>query len=214
MLARRSCRLLRRQPLTRSGLTAVLRRCPNRTPRALSSQSGSGDDEQSTSKGAAASSDSLHEQSTSEGAAASSDSLQLTPEARAQFGFLFGSSVLLNLGIGAIVPCLPAFAASMGLDSAHIGVIVAVPSFARACLNLPSGHLADVLGRKRPWVVGTLVDGAGCLATAAAGGLASMSTARFFMGGGSAVAGSASNAVCRQRADARSSIAAVPPLRG
>ena len=118
----------------------------------------------------------------------------LTRESKLQLGVLFGSSVLLQLGVGAIVPCLPSFAAALGLSQAHVGILVAVPCLARACLNLPAGRLADVVGRKRPWIAGSLVDAAGCVATAFAGSLGSMAAARFVMGGGSAVAGSAAGA--------------------
>jgi hypothetical protein len=44
-----------------------------------------------------------------------------------------------------IVPCLPAYAASLDLPASSVGLIVAVPAFARACLNLPAGRLADVV---------------------------------------------------------------------
>ena len=51
-----------------------------------------------------------------------------------------------------------------------------------------------MLGRKLPWVGGAIVDGVGCIATACAGGLGSMVSARLLMGAGSAVGGSATTA--------------------
>ena len=66
-------------------------------------------------------------------------------------------------GAGMIVPCLPAYAASLDLPASSVGLIVAVPAFARACLNLPAGRLADVVGRKRPMIVGSVLDAVGCL---------------------------------------------------
>ena len=107
---------------------------------------------------------------------------------------LLGSGALLQLGIGMIVPCLPAYTASVGLSEASVGIVVAVPALARAILNLPAGRIADLIGRKRPWVYGSLIDGIGCLGTAAATGLPSMVSARLIMGSGSAIAGSASGA--------------------
>ena len=62
-----------------------------------------------------------------------------------------------------IVPCLPAYAASLDLPASSVGLIVAVPAFARACLNLPAGRLADVVGRKRPMIVGSVLDAVGHL---------------------------------------------------
>ena len=85
-------------------------------------------------------------------------------------------------GAGMIVPCLPAYAASLDLPASSVGLIVAVPAFARACLNLPAGRLADVLGRKRPMIVGSVLDAVGCLGTAMAGGLPSMAGSRLVMG--------------------------------
>ena len=99
-----------------------------------------------------------------------------------QLSVLLGSSVLLQLGAGMIVPCLPAYAASLDLPASSVGLIVAVPAFARACLNLPAGRLADVLGRKRPMIVGSVLDAVGCLGTAMAGGLPSMAGSRLVMG--------------------------------
>ena len=120
--------------------------------------------------------------------------LLLSPESKMQLSLLLGSGALLQLGIGMIVPCLPMYATSVGLTPADVGIVVAVPSFARAILNLPAGRVADLVGRKKPWVIGCITDGAGCIATAFAGGLHSMVAARLFMGGGSAIGGAASGA--------------------
>ena len=116
------------------------------------------------------------------------------PSNEVQLGLLLGSSVLLQLGAGMIVPCLPAYAQSLGLPASSVGFIVAVPTFARACINLPAGRVADLVGRKRPMVVGSVLDGIGCLGTAMAGGLPSMAASRLVMGGGSAIAGNATEA--------------------
>ena len=66
--------------------------------------------------------------------------LVLTQQAKTQLGVVLVSSALLQLGIGMIVPILPAYASSVGLTEAHVGVVIAVPAMARACLNLPAGH--------------------------------------------------------------------------
>ena len=84
----------------------------------------------------------------------------------------------VGLGFAAI----SAYAASLDLPASSVGLIVAVPAFARACLNLPAGRLADVLGRKRPMIVGSVLDAVGCLGTAMAGGLPSMAGSRLVMG--------------------------------
>ena len=111
----------------------------------------------------------------------------LTSEDKLQLGVLFSTSLLVQLGIGVIIPVLPAYAQSVGLTATDVGLVVAVPSFASALLNLPVGRLVDVVGRKRPMIYGSLIDGVGCFATALAGGLNSMVGARLLMGSGSAI---------------------------
>ena len=120
--------------------------------------------------------------------------LSFTTESKIQLSVLITSGMILQLGIGMIVPCLPSYATSVGLAESSVGTIVAVPALARALLNLPAGHIADVFGRKRPWMIGCVIDGLGCLATASATGLTSMIGARLVMGGGTAIAGAASSA--------------------
>jgi MFS family permease len=107
---------------------------------------------------------------------------------------LFGTGMVLQIGVGAIIPCLPAYTQSIGLPESSIGLLVAVPSFARVLLNLPAGCLADLVGRKRPMVVGTLMDGAGCIGTALAGTLPGIAASRLLMGSGAAIAGNAASA--------------------
>lgn len=119
------------------------------------------------------------------------EKLVLSSESKIQLGVLAGNSVLLQLGIGMIIPCLPAYAQSIGLTEASVGIVIAVPSLARACLNLPSGSLTDLIGRKRPMMFGSFLDGVGCIGTALAGGLPMMVGVRLLMGSGSAIAGSA-----------------------
>ena len=120
--------------------------------------------------------------------------LSFTTESKIQLSVLITSGMILQLGIGMIVPCLPSYATSVGLAESSVGTIVAVPALARAMLNLPAGHVVDVFGRKRPWMIGCVIDGLGCLATASATGLTSMINARLVMGGGTAIAGAASSA--------------------
>jgi MFS family permease len=122
------------------------------------------------------------------------EALVLTSQLKMQLGVLLGSSVLLQMGMGMIVPILPSYAHSIGLADTSVGLLVAVPSLARACINLPAGRLADVLGRKRPMIFGSFLDAAGNLGTAAASGLNGMVGARLVMGGGSSIAGNAAEA--------------------
>ena len=98
-----------------------------------SDSSGSGSGSGSTSGGSGGNADSDSGDSSLRG-------LVLTQQAKTQLGVVLVSSALLQLGIGMIVPILPAYASSVGLTEAHVGVVIAVPAMARACLNLPAGH--------------------------------------------------------------------------
>lgn len=146
------------------------------------------------STSSAAASGSSTTASTSDEAPTSFASTEVISSSAVQLSVLMGSGVLLQLGAGMIVPCLPAYAASLDLPASSVGLIVAVPAFARACLNLPAGRLADVIGRKRPMIVGSVLDGLGCIGTAMAGGLPSMVGSRLVMGAGSSIAGDTTQA--------------------
>ena len=114
-----------------------------------------------------------------------------TSDTTLQLSVLFGMGVLLQMGTGMIVPVLPTYATSLGLAESDVGLLIAIPAAARAVLNLPAGRLADLFGRKRPMVVGGILDGLGTCGTALAFSLPSMVGSRLVMGGGGAIAGPA-----------------------
>lgn len=102
--------------------------------------------------------------------------------------------MLAQMAIGMIAPLLPSFVASIGLSSSGVGLIVAMPSVARLVLNLPLGALVDVVGRKRPLVIGSLVEALGSLGTALAHSLSALLPPRLLVGAGSATATTAGTA--------------------
>jgi MFS family permease len=120
--------------------------------------------------------------------------LKLDRDATIQLTVLAGSTLIVQMAIGAIVPVLPSFVASLGLSPASIGLVVAVPAAAKLLLNLPIGILVDRVGRKAPLIAGTLLDAAGCFATAAACSLRTMVPARLLVGAGNSAATVAGNA--------------------
>jgi MFS family permease len=63
---------------------------------------------------------------------------------------------VIQAAVGAIIPILPLFASSVGLESSGVGLIIALPSAAKLLLNLPVGYLVDTVGRRTPLVAVTV----------------------------------------------------------
>ncbi|KAL1525022.1 hypothetical protein AB1Y20_019897 [Prymnesium parvum] len=108
--------------------------------------------------------------------------LRLSAESKLQLAVLVGSGMLVQMAVGVIVPVLPLFASSVGLSASDVGLLVALPSMAKLCFNLPMGLLVDSAGRKAPLVIGVLLDGIGSLATASARRLVTVAPARLLVG--------------------------------
>ena len=53
-----------------------------------------------------------------------------------------------QLGFGGVLPVLPIYAESFGVSQTHIGIAVSIYGLARVIIALPSGHLADSVGRR------------------------------------------------------------------
>ncbi len=89
-----------------------------------------------------------------------------------------------QLGFGAIIPVLPLYAESFGVSQAAIGMTVAVYGVARLVIALPSGRIADWLGRRSTLAIGGLVSGVGNLWCAYAASYDELVVARFVAGAG------------------------------
>lgn len=98
-----------------------------------------------------------------------------------------GGQLLVFLGVGALVPTLPLFSASLGLGQMGTGVVLSAPAAAMLLLGPPMGRLADERGRKPLIVAGLAGIALSDFATGAAGGLASLVPARLGLGAGRAV---------------------------
>ncbi len=96
-------------------------------------------------------------------------------------------TVVNQLGFGSIVPVVPLYARSFGVPQAAIGLTIAIYGLARFLLNLPTGRLADRLGRRPTLAIGSLVVVAGNLACALAPGYFAFLAARFVAGAGAAL---------------------------
>lgn len=92
-----------------------------------------------------------------------------------------------QLGFGAVIPVLPLYAQSFGVSQAAIGATVAVYGLSRVFLSLPSGWLANRLGRRAALLTGGLVSALGNLWCAAAGSYEELVVARFLAGAGAGI---------------------------
>ena len=89
-----------------------------------------------------------------------------------------------QLGFGAMIPSLPLYAQSFGVAASAIGLAVAVYGLARFVVAIPSGQLADWLGRRPTIALGGLVSGVGNLWCAWAASYPEFIVARFVAGAG------------------------------
>ena len=97
-------------------------------------------------------------------------------------------------GHACVAPVLPAFATEFGASAAQVGACLSAFALARLLLNVPSGALADVAGRRPLLVAGPLVTALGMFGCAAAGSLPELLLHRFVAGAGSAVYASGASA--------------------
>ncbi len=91
------------------------------------------------------------------------------------------------LPAGLVVPVTVLLAALRGLSPTEIGLVFAVHGAVVVCLELPTGGLADALGRRGVLVTGGLLTAAGLLALAAADGLTEFCLAYVLVGVGRAL---------------------------
>lgn len=103
---------------------------------------------------------------------------------------LFWMCVLIGvnqLGFGAMIPVLPLYAQSFGVSQFDIGLAVAVYGAARFVVAVPTGQLADWLGRRPALALGGVVSAVGNLWSAVADTYPEFIIARFVSGGGAAL---------------------------
>ena len=92
-----------------------------------------------------------------------------------------------QLGFGAVIPVLPLYAQSFGVSQAAIGATVAVYGLARVLLSVPTGRVADWLGRRSALAIGGGVSALGNLWCAGAASYAELVLARFVAGAGAGI---------------------------
>ena len=92
-----------------------------------------------------------------------------------------------ELGFGSVVPALALYARSFGVSQASVGLAISVYGLARFLVALPSGRLADGLGRRSTLALGGLVTVVGNVLCACAPNFAVFLAGRFVAGAGAAL---------------------------
>jgi multidrug resistance protein len=91
-----------------------------------------------------------------------------------------------QLGFGSIIPVTALYAASFGVPASAIGITIAVYGLARFLFAVPSGRLADRIGRRGTLALGGIITVAGNLLCAIAPTYELFLAARFVAGVGAA----------------------------
>jgi DHA1 family multidrug resistance protein-like MFS transporter len=94
---------------------------------------------------------------------------------------------LTQLGFGGIVPVVPLYAREFGVSQSAIGLTIAVYGLARFLVSMPTGWLADRLGRRWTLVLGEVATAAGNLLCGLSATYEQFLVFRFLAGAGSAM---------------------------
>ncbi len=92
-----------------------------------------------------------------------------------------------QLGFGSIIPVVPLYAQSFGVSQSAIGLTIGIYGLARFLANLPTGKLADSIGRRWTLVLGELVTALGNLLCGLSGSYEQFLAFRFLSGIGAAM---------------------------
>ena len=87
-----------------------------------------------------------------------------------------------QLGFGGVIPSLPLYAQSFGVSASAVGLSIAAYGLARFVLAMPTGQLADRLGRRPTLAIGGAVSALGSLWCAVATTYPEFVVARFVGG--------------------------------
>lgn len=103
---------------------------------------------------------------------------------------LFWMCVLIavnQLGFGALIPVMPLYAQSFNVSQSAIGATVAIYGLARCLIAMPSGRMADLLGRRPTLALGGLTTALGNYWCALASSYTELLMARFAAGLGAGI---------------------------
>lgn len=92
-----------------------------------------------------------------------------------------------QFGFGAVIPVLPLYALSFDVSQVAIGATVAFYGLSRVVLSIPTGHIADRLGRRNCLALGGLISALGNFWCAAAQSYLELVLARLVAGAGAGI---------------------------
>ncbi|MCC3765367.1 MFS transporter [Glycomyces sp. TRM65418] len=107
---------------------------------------------------------------------------------------IYGPTILISIGMGAVVPLIALSALDLGATVTQAAIIVGLMGFGQLVGDLPAGALAQRFGEKRVLLAACLLEAAALLTASRTGSLAVLATAVFAMGLSSAVFGLARHA--------------------
>lgn len=107
---------------------------------------------------------------------------------------IYGPTVLISIGMGAVVPLIALSALDLGATVTQAAIIVGLIGFGQLCGDLPAGALAQRFGEKRVLLAACVVEAAALIVASRTGSLAVLAAAVFTMGLSSAVFGLARHA--------------------
>ncbi len=105
---------------------------------------------------------------------------------RETFLILCGQIVVLYAGQGLIIPVLPLYARTFGVDVAMVGLLLSMQAFPRIFANVPAGRLADRFGPHRVLFAAAMIAGAAALGSGLAGSYGFLVATRVLHGIGTA----------------------------
>lgn len=114
-------------------------------------------------------------------------SIPLDGDRRRIFGWICLLIAVNQLGFGSIVPVVPLYAESFGVDATAIGLTIAVYGLARFLIAVPAGRIADSHGRRWTLLLGGILTVLGNLGCAVAPDYTVFLLARFVAGAGASM---------------------------
>lgn len=107
---------------------------------------------------------------------------------------VYGPTVLISIGMGAVVPLIALSALDLGASVTQAAIIVGLIGFGQLCGDLPAGALAQRFGEKRVLLAACVLEAAAMIVASRTGSLWVLAAAVFTVGLSSAVFGLARHA--------------------
>ncbi|SDE07566.1 MFS transporter [Glycomyces harbinensis] len=107
---------------------------------------------------------------------------------------IYGPTVLISIGMGAVVPLIALSALDLGATVTQAAIIVGLIGFGQLCGDLPAGALTQRFGEKRVLLAACVVEAAALIVASQTSSLAVLAASVFSIGLSSAVFGLARHA--------------------